>query len=149
MSFWQMSKTMERMMDEYMRAMAMHVSQYSQRWKDADDSMLKMANEAHQVVDDDKKFAVSIDASQFKPEELKVNLDGRVLTVEGRQECKNDTSYMTRSFVRSWTLPNYVDTDALQAELNDQGKLTIEAPKSGSTVSKRSIPIGPREARQH
>ncbi|VDM62040.1 unnamed protein product [Angiostrongylus costaricensis] len=144
-----MSRTMERMMDEYMRAMAMHVGQFSQLWKDTDDSMLKIANEAHQVVNDDKKFAVSIDVSQFKPEELKVNLDGRMLTVEGKQECRNDTSYMTRSFVRSWTLPNDVDTDAIQTELNDQGKLTIKAAKNGSTVSKKSIPIEPRKSRPH
>ncbi|KAK5982386.1 hypothetical protein GCK32_006754 [Trichostrongylus colubriformis] len=74
-------------------------------WRDADHSVLHVANEAHQVVDDDKKFAVSLDVSQFKPEELKVNLDGRMLTVEGKQECKGENSFMSRAFVRSWTLP--------------------------------------------
>uniref|UniRef100_A0A0R3PD47 SHSP domain-containing protein n=1 Tax=Angiostrongylus costaricensis TaxID=334426 RepID=A0A0R3PD47_ANGCS len=96
-----------------------------------------LQSNSERSIDDDKKFAVSIDVSHFKPEELKVNLDGKVLTVEGKQECKNDNSYMQnygfRSFVRSWTLPNDVDTDAIQTELNDQGKLTIEAPKNGAT----------------
>ncbi|KAE9416638.1 hypothetical protein Angca_006779 [Angiostrongylus cantonensis] len=148
MSFWHMSRMMERMMDEYMKEMAVHNSRFTQYWKDADHSMLQVANEAHQVVDDEKKFAVSIDVSHFKPEELKVSLDGKVLTVEGKQECKNDNSYMARSFVRSWTLPNDVDTNAIQTELNDQGKLTIEAPKNGATVSKKDIPIMPPKDRK-
>uniref|UniRef100_A0A158PAU2 SHSP domain-containing protein n=1 Tax=Angiostrongylus cantonensis TaxID=6313 RepID=A0A158PAU2_ANGCA len=112
---------------------------------------LKSLLAASRVVDDEKKFAVSIDVSHFKPEELKVSLDGKVLTVEGKQECKNDNSYMNygfRSFVRSWTLPNDVDTNAIQTELNDQGKLTIEAPKNGATVSKKDIPIMPPKDRK-
>ncbi|KAJ1374246.1 hypothetical protein KIN20_036893 [Parelaphostrongylus tenuis] len=164
-SVW--SGMMERMVDDYMKEMASHNSRFSQYWRDADHSMIQVANEAHQVVDDDKKFAVSIDVSQFKPEELKVNLDGRVVTVEGKQERKDDKSFMSRfvvflyvlqfenfdeidgfrSFVRSWTLPNDVNTDAIQTELDDKGTLTIEAPKSGCTLNK--IPIMPPKGRHH
>ncbi|CAJ0597306.1 unnamed protein product [Cylicocyclus nassatus] len=147
MSFWHMSRMMDRMMDEYMKELAKNgrggIAPY---WRDADHSILQVANEAHKLVNDDKKFAVSIDVSQFKPEELKVNLDGRLLTVEGKQEHKDDHSFMARSFVRSWTLPEDADPDALHSELNDKGQLTIEAPKVGSSSrSKKNIPIRPAE----
>ncbi|KJH48346.1 Hsp20/alpha crystallin family protein [Dictyocaulus viviparus] len=154
MSFWQMSRLMERMMDEYMREMSSNNNRLGQFYRDSNQSMLAVANEAHQlsliihfhvihlqVVDDDKKFAVSVDVSQFKPEEIKVNLDGRVITIEGKQESKSENSYMSRSFVRSWTLPEEVNTSAIRTELNDQGKLIIEAPKTINNTNKRTIPI--------
>ncbi|KAK6045271.1 hypothetical protein COOONC_17223 [Cooperia oncophora] len=37
--------------------------------------------------------------SKFGPDELKVNINGRTLTVEGKQEVKEDSSYTCR---RSW-----------------------------------------------
>ncbi|KAK6027747.1 Hsp20/alpha crystallin family protein [Ostertagia ostertagi] len=109
-----------------------------------------------QIVNDDKKFAVSLDVSQFKPEELKVNLDGRMLTVEGKQENKNgqqllqnDTNCYKRIQVTTrfqafypflWSLPEDVNLEGLKTELSDKGKLTIEAPKFPNT-SKKDIPI--------
>ncbi|KAJ1353338.1 hypothetical protein KIN20_009944 [Parelaphostrongylus tenuis] len=94
------------------------------------------------MVNDDKKFAVSLDVSQFRPDDLKVHLEGRELTIEGKQQHKDETSYMERSFVRKWTLPENVDLEALRTQLNDSGHLSIEAPKVGQPgASKRSIPI--------
>ncbi|KAK6044439.1 hypothetical protein COOONC_18057 [Cooperia oncophora] len=61
------------------------------------------------IVDDDAKMTISIDVSRFKPDELKVDLDGRVLTVEGKQETKEEHGYAMRSFVRQWTLPEDVN----------------------------------------
>ncbi|PIO74486.1 Hsp20/alpha crystallin family protein [Teladorsagia circumcincta] len=140
-SFWHMSRMMDRIMDEYLREMHRTSNQpIAPYWRDADHSVLQVANEAHQVVDDDKKFAISLDVSQFKPEELKVNLDGRMLTVEGKQECKNENSFMARSFIRSWSLPEDVNLEGLRTELSDKGRLTIEAPKNPNT-SKKNIPI--------
>ncbi|KAK6053404.1 Hsp20/alpha crystallin family protein [Cooperia oncophora] len=133
-AFWHMSRMMDRILDEYMKEMRRTSNQPI-----ADHSVLQAANIAHQV-DDDKKFAVSMDVSQFKPEELKVNLDGRMLTVEGKQESKGENTFMARSFVRSWYLPEDIDVDRLKTDLSDKGKLTIEAPKIPNT-SKRNIPI--------
>ncbi|EPB69326.1 Hsp20/alpha crystallin family protein [Ancylostoma ceylanicum] len=143
MSFWHMSRLMDRIMEDYMREMARNENRVSPYWRDADHSILQVANEAHQTVNDDKKFAVTIDVSQFRPEELKVNLDGRCLTVEGKQEQKDDRSFMARSFVRSWTLPEDANLEALRTELSDRGQLTIEAPKTGTSGTKKNIPICP------
>ncbi|VDL78362.1 unnamed protein product [Nippostrongylus brasiliensis] len=104
---------------------------------------LQRSVEYFQTSDDDKKFAVTLDVSQFKPEELKVNLDGRVLVVEGRQQQKDDKSFMSRSFIRSWCLPEEVDLNGLKTELTNDGKLVIEAPKNppASGSNRRNIPI--------
>ncbi|KAJ1356643.1 Heat shock protein beta-1 [Parelaphostrongylus tenuis] len=62
----------------------------------ADHSVLHVANETQQVVNDDKKFAVALDVSHFRPEELNVHLEGRELTIEGKQEYKMEHSFMNR-----------------------------------------------------
>lgn len=43
-----------------------------------------------QVTNDNSKFSVSLNVAQFAPEELKVNITGNELTVEGHHEEKND-----------------------------------------------------------
>ncbi|KIH55776.1 hypothetical protein ANCDUO_14061 [Ancylostoma duodenale] len=45
------------------------------------------------VTNDETKLAISVAVPQFKPEELKVGLDGRTLTVEGKQELKEEGAY--------------------------------------------------------
>ncbi|CAJ0596996.1 unnamed protein product [Cylicocyclus nassatus] len=96
-----------------------------------------------ETVNDDKKFSVAIDVSRFKPENLKVNLDGHKLTIEGKQEVKEENGYSMRSFVRSWVLPENVDLEALKSSLSDNGRLSIEAPKiqKPEPETGRSIPI--------
>ncbi|CAJ0596995.1 unnamed protein product [Cylicocyclus nassatus] len=142
MSYWHMHQLMDRIMDDYMRAVGTRDDRgIVPYWPNVGRSILEDANQAHQVVNDDEKFAVSIDVSQFKPEELKVNLRERVVTVEGKQECKDEHSFMARSFVRSWTLPDDVNVEELHSELNDRGQLIIEAPKNESTSERKDIPI--------
>ncbi|XGW02736.1 hypothetical protein V3C99_014625 [Haemonchus contortus] len=126
-SICRMSQIMDRIMEEYLREMLKNSNRnIAPYWRDADHSALRIANDAQNVVDDDKKFAVTLDVSQFKPEELTVNLEGRRLTVEGKQEQKNDNSFMSTTFIRSWTLPEDVDLEGVKSELDDKGKLTIE-----------------------
>nr|CDJ80485.1 Heat shock protein Hsp20 domain containing protein [Haemonchus contortus] len=111
-------------------------------WTEADQSVLHVANETQQMVDDDKKFAVSLDVSQFRPEELNVNVEGRELTIEGKQEHKSENSAIYRSFTRKWLLPENVDLEAIRTQLDDKGHLSVEAPKNTEGHErKRTIPI--------
>lgn len=77
--------------------------------------------------------------TQFKPEELKISLEGRTLVVEGNQENKDDNGFFKRSFSRRWLLPEDVEAAELKSSLTENGRLSIEAPKSKSEVT--SIPI--------
>lgn len=101
-----------------------------------------MANDTQKVVDDDKRFAVSLDVSRFRPEELNVHVEGRELTIKDKQEHKSGNSSIHRSFVRKWLLPENADLDAVNTQLNNKGHLCVEAPKrTGEKSRKRNIPI--------
>ncbi|KHJ89283.1 Hsp20/alpha crystallin family protein, partial [Oesophagostomum dentatum] len=121
MDLWHVPRAMNRMMNEMMRDFDRFDRSIYPYWREADHSVLHVANETQQVVNDDKKFAVALDVSQFRPDELNVHLEARELTIEGNQEHKSDTSFMQRSFVRKWTLPEGVDLDAIRTELSDKG----------------------------
>ena len=45
-----------------------------------------------QVKQDDNKFEVTLDVSDYKPEELKVTTVNNVLSIEGRHEAKTEDS---------------------------------------------------------
>ncbi|PIO69838.1 Hsp20/alpha crystallin family protein [Teladorsagia circumcincta] len=94
-----------------------------------------------EVTDDGSKLAISLDVSKFKPDELKVNIDGRTLTIEGKQEITEGCNYTSRSFLRRWTLPEDVDVDQIRSTLTDNGQLAIELPKPKPAVTARTIPI--------
>ncbi|KAK6042342.1 Hsp20/alpha crystallin family protein [Cooperia oncophora] len=93
------------------------------------------------VTDDGSKFTVALNVSKFKPDELKVNIDGRTLTVEGKQEVKEGSNYTARSFLRQWVLPEGVDVEQIRSSLTDEGQLAIELPKPKPAINSRSIPI--------
>ncbi|GMR44511.1 hypothetical protein PMAYCL1PPCAC_14706, partial [Pristionchus mayeri] len=71
-----------------------------------------------------EKFTVSVDVSHFKPEEVKVNLNGNDLTIEGDHEEKSDEIGTIKRFI----LPEDTNLDSLRSSLSDEGHLTIEAP---------------------
>ncbi|KAK6745316.1 hypothetical protein RB195_011816 [Necator americanus] len=105
--------------------------------------------EGQKVINDDRKFAVTLDVSQFHPDEVKVNLEGRDLVIEGRQEHKNDRSYSKRSFVRKWRLPDEANIDAINSSLSDSGRLSVEIPKFPSAkVDRRSVPVTQTRSKQ-
>ncbi|KAK6010812.1 Hsp20/alpha crystallin family protein [Ostertagia ostertagi] len=133
---------MNRVMYDTMRDMDRAERRIFPYWRNADHSVLHVANDTVKAVDDDKKFAVSLDVSQFRPEELNVHLDGRVLTVEGKQEHKTKNSSMHRSFTRKWLLPENVDLDAVRTQVDNKGHLSVDAPKHiEGHPKKRRIPI--------
>ncbi|ETN72260.1 hypothetical protein NECAME_18935, partial [Necator americanus] len=57
-----------------------------------DQSMLTghKIGEGVDVVDNDKEYAVSVDVSQFEPEELTVNIVDNTLIIEGKHAEKSD-----------------------------------------------------------
>ncbi|KHJ93948.1 Hsp20/alpha crystallin family protein [Oesophagostomum dentatum] len=101
------------------------------------------------VTDDESKLLFTLDVSQFKPEELKVNLEGRTLIVEGQQETKDEQSYSMTSFSRHWLLPKNVDIEQIRPSLTSKGNLVIEAPEIvKSAITTREIPITKTEDKE-
>jgi len=65
---------------------------------------------------------------EFRPEELNVKVDGRMLIVKGDHQVKVGNATESKQFNRELTLPEFVDAKTLQSYLSDNGQLTMEAP---------------------
>merc|ERR1712018_525620 len=96
-----------------------------------------MFNEEGTKVDEDEtKMEVRIDASEYKPEELKVSVQSGRLLVEGRHEEKEEGGgYIQRSFSRSYTLPKEAEADKMVSNLSSEGILVITTPKSAPALT--------------
>ncbi|CAJ0589102.1 unnamed protein product [Cylicocyclus nassatus] len=47
-----------------------------------------------EVVNDEYKMAISMNVAQFTPDQLSVDVDGRVLTIEGKQENEESNGFL-------------------------------------------------------
>lgn len=102
------------------------------------------------VKDSDKGYEIEVAAPGYKKDELKVDLDGNVMTIssERKDEQKEEKEGYTRkewhysSFKRSFQLPDHADLDAMKASHAD-GVLRILVPKrsNGNAANKRTIAI--------
>ncbi|GMS89602.1 hypothetical protein PENTCL1PPCAC_11777 [Pristionchus entomophagus] len=113
-------------------------------WKTvSNENSLNLGSFLGEIENTPEKFAVSVDVSHFKPDEIKVNLTGNELTIEGNHEEKNDQhGTIQRSFIRKFVLPDDSNLDSLRSSLSNKGHLTIEAPKKTSSIAQsRAIPI--------
>ena len=93
------------------------------------------------VKDDETKFEVTLDVSEYKPEELKVTTVNNTLAIEGKHENqKSDehntasstasgSSHVMRQFSRKWTLPSNCNPNEVASNLSSDGILMITAPK--------------------
>ncbi|GMS84996.1 hypothetical protein PENTCL1PPCAC_7171 [Pristionchus entomophagus] len=95
-----------------------------------------------EVINTNEKFSLTVDVSQFKPNELEVNVTGRELSISGKHEQRADEhGSISRSFNRKYSLPEDVDLESIRSKIVD-GKLMIEATKVGISLSAtRSITI--------
>jgi HSP20 family protein len=101
------------------------------------------------VKEDNEAFWVEVAAPGLKKEDFKVTLDNGLLTISteshGKHEEKNGEGRYTRrefsyrSFSRSFTLPNTVEADRIDARYQD-GILHLEIPKKEEAKRK-----GPRQ----
>ncbi|GMT20117.1 hypothetical protein PFISCL1PPCAC_11414, partial [Pristionchus fissidentatus] len=105
---------------------------------------LNLGSALGEIENTPEKFAVSVDVSHFKPDEIKVNLTGNELTIEGKHEEKSDEhGTIQRSFVRKYLLPEDANLESLRSSLSNDGHLSIEAPKKTAALTQsRAIPIG-------
>nr|XP_015830810.2 heat shock protein beta-11 [Nothobranchius furzeri] len=92
-------------------------------------------------------FALSLDTSEFSPEELSVKQVGRKLRVSGRTEKKQEDGkgsyfYRCQEFRQELDLPDDVDPQTVTCSLVD-GRLQIQAPreKRHSDGKERIVPI--------
>merc|ERR1712018_528834 len=97
-----------------------------------------MFNEEGTKVDEDEtKMEARINASEYKPEELKVSVQSGRLLVEGKHEEKKEdgNAYVKRSFSRSYTLPKEAQAYQMVSKLSSEGVLVIITPKTAPAIT--------------
>merc|ERR1712173_88460 len=85
-------------------------------------------SEVIRVKEDDSKMEVSLDTSQYRPDEL---------MVEGKHEEKAEdgSKMVSRMFSRKYTLPPSAKTDGVASNLSSDGVLVITAPKKPLAIN--------------
>jgi HSP20 family protein len=97
-------------------------------------------------------YVFKADLPGVKQEDLNISLTGNRLTVSGQRQAEkrdeSDTHYVYErsfgSFSRSFTLPEGIDVDHVQAELKD-GVLNVVVPKKPEVQPKRILVKGAHE----
>jgi len=104
------------------------------------------------VKEDDSKFEVTLDVSDYRPEELKVTTVNNVLSIEGKHEQKTEdskdsgagrafgSSAVMKQFSRKWTLPKDADPSDVVSNLSSDGVLMVTAPRKNAAI-KQDVPI--------
>jgi len=96
--------------------------------------------------DDEKQFQISLDTSNFRPDEIKVTVDPQnILTVEADHEEKAEdgSKHVSRKFMRKYTLPRGCRMASVVSNLSSDGVLMITAPKNVSieAAEAKNVPI--------
>lgn len=75
-------------------------------------------------------FQVCMDVQQFKPSELSVKVVDDCVVVEGKHEEREDEhGYISRQFVRRYTLPKGFDPNHVVSTLSSDGVLSVRVPQ--------------------
>lgn len=88
------------------------------------------------IHEDEDAYSVDVEVPGLKPEDIHVDVEKNILTVRGerrlsREDKKDGYRRVERfygSFTRSFTLPETVDAEAIEAKTAD-GVLTLKLPK--------------------
>ncbi|MGZ3866690.1 MAG: Hsp20/alpha crystallin family protein [Bacteroidia bacterium] len=98
---------------------------------------------AANVSETDKSYKIELAIPGFKKEEVKVNLENEILTIEaenktekeekGEKFTRKEFSYGT--FSRSFQLPKAANSDKIEAKY-ENGLLKLEIPKKEEAINK-------------
>ena len=134
---WEPFREMEDMFDRYTRAVG---------WPRRGNQELSESSDWAPRVDiaeTDQSFTIKAEIPEVKREDVKVTVDGGVLTIRGerKQEKEEKGRKFHRieryfgSFARSFTLPDNVDESKIEATFND-GMLNLKIPKTEAAKPK-------------
>ena len=95
------------------------------------------------ISETDKEYLIRAELPAVKKEDVKVTVDGGMITIRGerkqKQEEKNEKMHRVESFYgafsRSFALPEDIDEPAIRCESSD-GVLTVHLPKAKGAPSK-------------
>jgi len=103
------------------------------------------------IVESQNRFTISLAAPGLRKNDFTIHVDGDLLTISAEKEENKETKeekvtrkeYNYSSFSRSFTLPDGVDKDHIEAEYAD-GILVLELPKTDEAkkLFYKNVPVG-------
>jgi HSP20 family protein len=112
------------------------------------------------IYEDDGSIMVQAELPGIKAEDLKINVENNVLTLSGERKLEHEDKRegyhrierAYGAFTRSFVLPESVDAEKVEAEVNE-GVLTIKIPKKPEVEPKRievksKAPTTPKQVEQ-
>jgi HSP20 family protein len=134
---WEPLRELENVFDRYAKAM---------RWPTTQGQELMSTGDWSPNVDiseRNKEFVIKAEIPNVKKEDVKVSMDHGVLTIQGEkkhEEEKSDEKYHRvesyyGKFIRSFTLPDNIDENNIQASYKD-GMLNLHIPKKAESKPK-------------
>ena len=94
--------------------------------------------------DPSKGYTYRCSVAGYCPEELKVDVEGNELIIKGEHKSSGEGQSLQRCFTRRFTLPQDINKEDIQCNINEKGQLEVVAPKLQSVEQKKTqnIPIG-------
>lgn len=100
------------------------------------------------ITEDEKSFCLDLAAPGLHKKDFNIDVAGNRMTISGKKEKtteENDEQYSHKeynysSFSRSFTLPEGIKTDKIEASY-DGGVLKLKLPKNEQSVKNNSTPI--------
>jgi len=84
---------------------------------------------------DDDKFQISLDAKDYKPEDLDVRVEGNTIIITAKQEIQEVGGVRTRVFEQKFSLPSGVKAELVKSSLTREGMLVITAPRGNPAAA--------------
>lgn len=132
--FGQISRETALKAYDFFRARGGELGKEIDDWFNAEAQLLRFV--PVRIADKDGMLSITADVAGFKPEDIEISVDDKVLMISGEtkktQEHKNESiiysDFESNRFFRRLTLPSPVNTDKAKAEVKD-GILNISFPK--------------------
>lgn len=101
-----------------------------------------------QIRETEDSYKISVEIPGVPNEDVEINVDGNMLSIraERREEKDEEGNYFKqyRSFNQSFSLPNNVDTENIEARL-ENGMLELTLPKTETQKKKIEIQSGQKK----
>lgn len=107
---------------------------YFRPWKVCPETGSKDAGST--VENTNENFKVSLDVQHFKPNEISVKVTDKEITIEGKhEERQDDHGFISRRFLRRYTLPRECLSESVTSTLSSDGILIVMANKTPPKIT--------------
>jgi HSP20 family molecular chaperone IbpA len=97
------------------------------------------------IEDGEKEFKLNLACKDFKPEDIKCEIQGHYLSVEGKSKYETKDEKSMKHWVRKVLLPENAELNDLECVFKPDGKLQITIPKKQLAIDQapntKIIPI--------